>query len=61
METATGLRDGKKQLFFRFVSQTADHDDLRQNAPTCDAAMICGKTRRITVFHDNASTPRTHK
>jgi hypothetical protein len=61
METARRRRDGKEPLFFRLVSQTADHDDLRQNATTCDAAMICGKRRRITVFYDNASAPRPHK
>src|ERR1700678_2555098 len=32
---------------------------LRQNATSCDNAMICGKTRPITAFHGNAIAPAT--
>ena len=37
----------------------ADHGALRQNATSCDNAMICGKTRPITAFHGNAIAPAT--
>ena len=65
METATGLRDAKKRLFFRIVLTLPAGRPityvLRQNATTCDTAMICGKRRRITAFDDNASVPRLPK
>ena len=41
----------------RGASLAADHGALRQNATSCDNAMICGKTRPITAFHGNAIAP----
>src|SRR5580658_8075935 len=57
-EMARGYRDGKIQLFFAQSLQSlqaADHGGLRQNATTCDVAMICDKTRPITALRGNAS------
>ena len=61
-EMARGCRDGKILLFFaQSLQRHADHGGLRQNATTCDVAMIYDKSRPITAFRGNASVRRPHQ
>ena len=59
------LRDGYFLTLSRGTSlaslHASDHGALRQNATSCNDAIICGKTRPITTIHGNANAPRPHQ